>query len=80
MNTLTLIAIVVEVVIRSVWPSGGDFATDTAATTLAPPGRFSTTKVEPFRRCSSFCESMRASQSVEPPGGNGTITLTGRAG
>jgi hypothetical protein len=79
LNTLTLIAIVVEVVIKSVWPSGGDLATDTAAMTLAPPGRFSTTKV-PLRRCSSFCDSMRASQSVEPPAGNGTITLTGREG
>ena len=74
MNTLTLIAIVVEVVIKSVWPSGGDFATATAATVLAPPGRFSTTKVAPLRRCSSFCDSMRASQSVEPPAGNGTTT------
>jgi len=75
LNTLTLIAIVVDVVIRSVCPSGSALATAVAAIRLAPPARFSTMN-GCLSRCSSFWPSMRESQSVEPPAGNGTTSVT----
>jgi hypothetical protein len=46
---------------------------------LPAPGLFSTTKGWPnaLEKC---CASTRARMSVPPPGGEGTITFTGRAG
>ncbi len=79
MNTLTLIAIVVEVVISNVCPSGSDLATAEAAINVPPPERFSMMN-GCFSRCSSFWPSTRDSQSVEPPAGNGTTMVTGRVG
>ena len=48
---------------------------------MAPlaPGRFSATTGWP-RRCVSQSAVMRASESVTPPGGKGTMTLTGFCG
>src|SRR5262245_61530712 len=62
-----------------VWPSGGDLAATLAPTTLAPPGLLSTMTFQPD--CSvSFAWMIRATGSVEPPGGKGTMILIGPLG
>ena len=58
-----------------VWPSGGDLATTAAPTTLAPPGRLSTIRFQPVLSA-SLAWMMRATGSVEPPGGKGTTILS----
>ncbi len=63
----------------SVYPSAGDFATNSAAILPLAPGRFSTTTVWPTRLPSSW-PSRRASASVPPPGGNVTMRWIGLAG
>jgi len=66
-------------VIIHVWPSGGDLAATLAPTTLAPPGLFSTTTFQPVLSA-SLAWMMRATGSVDPPGGKGTMILTGPLG
>ena len=53
--------------------------TGLAPIVLAAPGRLSTTNVWP-RLSPSFCASSRPRMSVPPPGGNGTMRRTARAG
>src|SRR5262249_5070767 len=62
-----------------VWPSGADFATRSVPTTVPAPGRFSTTTGCPHTSC-IFAATRRPTMSVAPPGGNGTIILTGLVG
>src|SRR5262245_282938 len=64
---------------RSVMPSGSDFATASAPILPPAPMRFSTTTGWPIRsdRC---CPTRRASVSPDPPGPNGAINLMGLAG
>ena len=69
---LTLIARVVLVASRMVWPSGADLATKVAPMAVPAPGRLSITNGLPSR-----CSSRRAEQPGHglrpaPPGGNGT--------
>ena len=55
-----------------VWPSGGDLATVAAPIAPAAPGLFSTTICQPA--LSMILDWMkRATGSVEPPGGKGTM-------
>lgn len=59
----------------SVYPSGADVATTTAAIVPVAPGRFATMVGTP--KCSDRpCASTRATRSVPPPGGNPTRILT----
>src|SRR5262245_7214902 len=60
-------------------PSGSAFATCLAPSAPAAPARFSTITGWPSRRGSCWL-TMRAATSTGPPGGNGTIILSGRAG
>src|SRR5215510_5466578 len=62
-----------------VWPSGGDLAAMLAPTTLAPPGLLSTMMFQPVFSI-SLAWMMRATGSVEPPGGKGTMNLMGPLG
>src|SRR4051812_13982398 len=62
-----------------VWPSGGDLAATEAPTTLAPPGLLSTITCQPVWS-TSLAWMMRATGSVEPPGGKGTMILIGPLG
>src|ERR1044071_616098 len=62
-----------------VCPSGGDLAATAAPTTLAPPGLLSTITCQPVWSV-SLAWMMRATGSVEPPGGKGTMILTGPLG
>src|SRR5262245_15343696 len=64
---------------RSVMPSGSDFATASAPILPPAPMRFSTTTGWPIRsdRC---CPTRRASVSPDPPGPNGAMNLMGLAG
>src|SRR5215510_484713 len=62
-----------------VWPSGGDLAAIEAPTTLAPPGLLSTMTCQPVWSV-SLAWMMRATGSVEPPGGKGTMILIGPFG
>ena len=62
-----------------VWPSGGDLAATEAPTTLAPPGLLSTITCQPVWS-TSLAWRMRATGSVEPPGGKGTMILIGPLG
>src|SRR5215468_775850 len=62
-----------------VWPSGGDLAATAAPTTLAPPGLLSTMTCQPVWSV-SLAWMMRATGSVEPPGGKGTMILIGPLG
>src|SRR5262245_24492636 len=62
-----------------VWPSGGALATIEAPTTPAPPGLLSTMMFQPVFSV-SLAWMMRATGSVEPPGGNGTTNRNGPLG
>src|ERR1044072_9122830 len=62
-----------------VWPSGGDLAATEAPTTLAPPRLLSTITCQPGWS-TSLAWRMRATGSVEPPGGQGTMILIGPLG
>jgi len=64
---LTLMARVVLVASRMVWPSGADLATKVAPMAVPAPGRLSITNGLPSR-CSSRRPSSRAMVSVPPPG------------
>jgi hypothetical protein len=64
---------------RMVYPSGGDFATASAATLPPAPGRFSTITGWP-RDSLSLAPSMRASMSTAPPATKGTMTRIGLLG
>src|SRR5689334_4226757 len=55
-------------------PSGADFATCRAPSEPAAPDLFSTITTRLSFACSGAC-SMRASASVDPPGGNGTTSV-----
>src|SRR5580765_1188865 len=68
-----------ESLMRTVAPSGGDFAVRSAATVLPAPGRFSTTNCWPSAAV-HFAASMRASVSGLPPGASPTRTRTGFCG
>src|SRR5215213_1541810 len=70
---------VVPELTSTVWPSGWARATASAPTTVAAPGRFSTSTGWP-RPGAMRSASSRAMTSVEPPGGNGTTNVTGRSG
>src|SRR6266436_6447316 len=63
----------------SVWPSGADFATTSAARLPPAPGRFSTT-TGCLRALAIGSASARATVSVVPPGEAPTNSLTGREG
>jgi hypothetical protein len=56
-------------------PSGALFATCAAPSEPAAPDLFSTITTRFSRVCSGDC-SCRASASVDPPGGNGTTSVT----
>src|SRR3712207_2104014 len=68
-----------EDVTISVWPSAAACATCAAPIAPPAPARFSTTKGWPVRACSRSA-SGRATTSLEPPGGKGTTSRTGREG
>src|SRR2546422_6414377 len=63
----------------SVWPSGMDLATASTPMTVAAPGLFSMMTACP-RRGPRRSAIRRATVSVAPPGGNGTISLRGLLG
>jgi len=65
--------------IRSVRPSGGDFATDAAPTEPPAPGLFSTITGWP-RLSASLGDTRRATPSTVPPAGHGTTSFTGFVG
>ncbi|KAF5290255.1 hypothetical protein FQR65_LT20672 [Abscondita terminalis] len=65
--------------ISRVEPSGAARATNSEPTRLPAPGLFSTTTGWP-RAWPSSTERARATRSVLPPAGKGTITRTGRSG
>src|SRR5436190_17219311 len=66
-------------VIIQVWPSGGDLAATAEPTAPVPPGLLSTSTFQPVLSI-SLAWMMRATGSVEPPGGKGTMILTGPLG
>src|SRR5438105_10226888 len=66
-------------VIIQVWPSGGDLAAIAEPTTPVPPGLLSITTFQPAVSI-SLAWMMRATGSVEPPGGKGTMILIGPLG
>src|SRR4029077_6303647 len=66
-------------VIIQVWPSGGDLAATAEPTTPVPPGLLSTMMFQPVFSI-SLAWMMRATGSVEPPGGKGTMILIGPLG
>src|SRR5262249_40211774 len=59
-------------IISSVVPSGAERATASVPMMVPAPGRFSITKRCPVA-CVACWVTMRASESAEPPGGNGTM-------
>src|ERR1019366_3755727 len=59
--------------INSVYPSGAARAASAAPTVPPAPGRLSMMTCCP-QAAVSFCPTMRARKSVEPPGGKGTMT------
>src|SRR6267143_701797 len=63
----------------SVYPSGADFATKSAAIAPSAPGRFSMKTGWP-RACDSGGAMIRPTTSSAPPGGKGATTRTGLAG
>jgi hypothetical protein len=65
--------------ISSVWPSGTDFATDTAPVTVPPPSRFSMITGLP-RRSASRGPNERAMMSMAPPAASGTTIVIGLVG
>ena len=62
-----------------VYPSGFAFATAAVPTVRAPPGLFTTTR-GCFRYFSASLHMRRIARSVGPPGGTGTINVTGLLG
>src|SRR3977135_2878395 len=64
---------------RNVYPSGAALITDWVAILPPAPPRFSMTTCWP-RRSDSHWAILRATMSVGPPGGNGTIQCTVRVG
>src|SRR4051812_21204149 len=66
-------------VIIQVWPSGADLAATAEPTAPVPPGLLSTPTFQPVLSI-SLAWMMRATGSVEPPGGKGTMILTGPFG
>ena len=64
---------------NSVWPSGADLVTYSAAIWLLAPGRFSTIACWP-QASVKRCASMRPSASVTPPGAAGTTMVIGLTG
>src|SRR6185312_24041 len=62
-----------------VWPSGADLAAIAAPTTPVPPGLFSMMMFQPVWSI-SLAWIMRATGSVEPPGGKGTTIFIGPLG
>src|SRR5476649_1546831 len=66
-------------VIIQVWPSGADLAATADPTAPVPPGLLSISTFQPV--CSIILAwMMRATGSVEPPGGKGTMILIGPLG
>src|SRR5690242_18309160 len=70
---------VLEDAMRSVYPSGADFATASAAMLPPAPARFSTTTGAPSARPRGPAMA-RATTSGWPPGAKGTTSFTGWAG
>ena len=66
-------------VIIQVWPSGGDLAATAEPTAPVPPGLLSMMMFQPVVSI-SLAWMMRATGSVEPPGGKGTMILIGPLG
>src|ERR1700730_8680082 len=64
---------------RNMYPSGAALIPDWGAILPPAPPRFSMTTCWP-RRSDSHWAMIRATTSVAPPGGNGTIQCTGRVG
>src|SRR5258707_8749571 len=62
-----------------VWPSGGDLAATAEPTAPVQPGLLSTMMFQPVVSI-SLAWMMRATGSVEPPGGKGTMILIGPLG
>jgi hypothetical protein len=61
------------------WPSGAEPATKAAAIVVPAPGLFSTS-TGCFHSSLVFSATILAAASADPPGGNGTMIFTGRAG
>src|SRR3954469_23062520 len=61
-------------VIIQVWPSGADLAATAEPTAPVPPGLLSMITFQPVLSI-SLAWTMRATGSVEPPGGKGTMIL-----
>ena len=61
-------------VIIQVWPSGADLAATAEPTAPVPPGLLSMMMFQPVLSI-SLAWMMRATGSVEPPGGKGTMIL-----
>ena len=72
-------ACVLVVPIASVCPSGAAFATTAVPTVPPAPPRFSITTGCPNSLLSPSATT-RPTMSVEPPGGNGTISVIGLVG
>ncbi len=70
---------VVLVAMSSVYPSGGDFATNSAPTSVPAPGLLSIT-TGCFRFAARRSPIARARRSVRAPAGYGTTILIGRLG
>src|SRR5215510_6416598 len=68
-----------DVTESSVYPSGGELTTASAAMLLPAPGLFSISTVCPRRVCSQSLK-IRATMSDDPPAGNPTTQRTGRVG
>src|SRR5215831_6099852 len=66
-------------IIKAVYPSFGEMATELAAVVPPAPGRFSTTTDCP-RISESGRATMRAAMSVPPPGPKPTVMRIGRVG
>ncbi len=67
-----------EEVTISVYPSGADFATNSAPITPFAPGLFSTTKGWPI--CWVSCAPSSRARASGPPGPKGTMMRTGLPG
>ena len=70
---------VLVVPISSVWPSAGAVTAMREPSVPPAPGRLSTTTCWP-KNSTVFWATTRASMSVAPPTGNGTIMRTARLG
>ena len=69
----------VRLCISSVWPSGADLATASAPIAPPAPPRFSTTTGWPMLSLMRWA-TMRATTSVVPPAGKGTMIFSGLDG